>query len=305
MRKNDDKSTKWVLVFLALVLVTILAAALLSSVRSKEEMLSLRAEIDQQRVTILDYEDLLAEKEEQLAVHKELLGIFQRQSSNAAYDFSQIRQMVSQATQTVEDLKKLEESDGELLAKYSKVYFLNEHYYPENLTYLPNDLLISERNQQIKKEVLPFLTDMLAAMRSDGLSPRIVSAFRSFDYQGELKNSNVVTYGTSVASQFVADQGYSEHQLGTTVDIANPDTGAEMLGFDITEEYQWLLDNAYKYGFILSYPEDNSYYAFEPWHWRFVGIALATELNSKGKYFYDMLQRDINTYRINMFDTTQ
>lgn len=296
---------KVVLVSAVLVLAISLAGALISRSNLEEEVLALRTEAEHQRVTILDYEDLLAEQEEQLEVHKELLGILQKQSANAAYDFSQIRQMVSQATQTVEDIKKLEEADGELLAKYSKVYFLNEHYSPENLAYIPSDIVASERNQQVKGEVLPFLTEMFAAMEAEGLSPRVISAFRSFGYQENLKNNHKVTYGTSVSNQFVADQGYSEHQLGTTVDIVNAEIGSDMLRFDTTDEYKWLLANAHKYGFVLSYPEDNSYYAFEPWHWRFVGVALAAELNGQGKHFYDMPQRDINTYRINMFDTTQ
>jgi D-alanyl-D-alanine carboxypeptidase len=87
-----------------------------------------------------------------------------------------------------------------------------------------------------------------------------------------LKSQYRVTYGAGTANSFSADQGYSEHQLGTTVDFTTPKVGGTLTGFDKTDSYKWLQNNAYKYGFILSYPSSNGYYIFEPWHWRFVGL---------------------------------
>lgn len=109
-------------------------------------------------------------------------------------------------------------------------------------------------------------------------------------------------YGTG-ANAFSADQGYSEHQLGTAVDltVANQDPVLD-IKFDSTAAFAWLTNNAYRFGFILSYPKNNSYYQYEPWHWRFIGIALATRLHSENKYFYDLDQRDINTYLPSIFD---
>jgi D-alanyl-D-alanine carboxypeptidase len=78
--------------------------------------------------------------------------------------------------------------------------------------------------------------------------------------------------------------------------------GGMLDGFDKTSAYQWMLNNAYKYGFILSYPKNNGYYVFEPWHWRFVGIKLATDLHSQGKNFYDLDQRTIDGYLVSVFD---
>ncbi|PJC82708.1 hypothetical protein CO006_02150, partial [Candidatus Roizmanbacteria bacterium CG_4_8_14_3_um_filter_35_14] len=61
-------------------------------------------------------------------------------------------------------------------------------------------------------------------------------------------------------------------------------------------------ENAYKYGFILSYPKQNTYYQFEPWHWRFVGMTLATKLHDTNQYFYNLAQREIDLYLISIFD---
>jgi D-alanyl-D-alanine carboxypeptidase len=108
-------------------------------------------------------------------------------------------------------------------------------------------------------------------------------------------------YGSG-ANTFSADQGYSEHQLGTTVDITDETVGGTYASFAQTEAYEWLLDNAYKHGFILSYPEGNEFYIFEPWHWRFVGTDLARDLQRSDDDFYTMDQREIDKYRLEMFD---
>jgi len=111
-----------------------------------------------------------------------------------------------------------------------------------------------------------------------------------------------MTYGAGTANSFSADQGYSEHQLGTAIDFISSGQGGVLDGFDNTAAYQWMQANAYKYGFILSYPKDNGYYEYEPWHWRFVGVKLATDLHNQGKNFYDLDQRVIDNYLTTVFD---
>ena len=78
--------------------------------------------------------------------------------------------------------------------------------------------------------------------------------------------------------------------------------GILSIDFETTTEYAWLQNNAYKYGFTLSYPENNEYYVYEPWHWRFVGTELAQKLHDDNLYFYDMDQRTIDEYLISIFD---
>ncbi|MEO7596994.1 MAG: M15 family metallopeptidase, partial [Candidatus Paceibacterota bacterium] len=193
-------------------------------------------------------------------------------------------------------------TDPELLKKYSKVYFLNEHYVPLSLRTIDPDYLSPKAtNKEISSDVWPFLRDLFQNAADDGLSLQALSAYRSFGTQSALKASYTFTYGAGTANRFSADQGYSEHQLGTTLDFTTAKTGV-LEGFNITPEYKWLQDNAHKYGFVLSYPLGNTYYKFEPWHWRFVGVALATKLHEDGEYFYDTDQRVIDTYLANLFD---
>jgi LAS superfamily LD-carboxypeptidase LdcB len=211
---------------------------------------------------------------------------------------------VASVTNTVSTLEKLQKLDPQLLAKYSKVYFLNENYAPERLAVIPHEYrYVDETEMQIIPQVLPHLTAMLDAANKKGVTLYVFSAYRSFYTQEALKQQYKVTYGAGTANQFSADQGYSEHQLGTAIDLITTGLGGELTpAFDQTEAYAWLADNAHKYGFTLSYPKGNSYYIYEPWHWRFVGVTLATKLYTDGDHFYDLDQRTIDTYLINIFD---
>lgn len=203
---------------------------------------------------------------------------------------------------TVGALSKLSKTDPELLKKYSKVYFLNEHYVPISLSDI-DSTYVSNKNKkyQIHSDVLEKLESMIKAGNDEGVSLLVLSAYRSFQTQTILKDNYKMIYGAG-ANKFSADQGYSEHQLGTTVDFTTQKTNGKLEGFDKTPEYKWMKENAYKYGFIISYPSGNAYYKYEPWHWRYVGVALATKLHEDGKYFYDVDQRIIDNYLINIFD---
>lgn len=204
---------------------------------------------------------------------------------------------------TVGTLDKLSKTDKELLQKYSKVYFLNEHYIPSRLTKINSDYVYDKsRTLEFHADVYPFLRNLLEEAEDDDIDLKIASAYRSFGTQTSLKANYKQTYGVGTANTFSADQGYSEHQLGTTVDFTTSKIGGGLAGFDATPAYEWLTKNAHKYGFILSYPKGNAYYVYEPWHWRFVGVELAEELHDEDETFYGTDQRDIDKYLVNIFD---
>jgi D-alanyl-D-alanine carboxypeptidase len=203
---------------------------------------------------------------------------------------------------TLGDLDKLAKIDEELLQKYSKVYFLNENYIPPKIEEISDRYILEGKEpQSFDSRALDFLEDMFRDARRDDIDLKVVSAYRSFDEQSTLKGQFTQVYGSG-ANAFSADQGYSEHQLGTTVDITDESVGGTFASFADTEAYEWLLDNAYKHGFILSYPKGNDFYIFEPWHWRFVGEDLARDLQRSDDSFYTMDQREIDEYRLEMFD---
>jgi LAS superfamily LD-carboxypeptidase LdcB len=245
----------------------------------------------------LSYADAKERLDNTLAENSELRA----KLTNASATLETFAGTIGDISSTVGNLQKLKELDPELLKKYSKVYFLNENYLPKGLTEIEAKYAYADKKMLFLEDAYPFLKSMLDDSEKEGLSLKIVSAYRSFAEQSGLKSAYTVTYGSG-ANKFSADQGYSEHQLGTTIDFTNPKVGATFVGFDKTKEYAWLVENAYKYGFILSYPPGNSYYINEPWHWRFVGKALANRLHIEKENFYDLTERQIDPYLLKLFD---
>jgi D-alanyl-D-alanine carboxypeptidase len=233
---------------------------------------------------------------------KENLDIALRESAEKSKSFAN---ELDNVTNTLERFERAKEIDPQLLQKYSKVYFLNENYTPSALTEIDTKYLVNkDKPIQIHDRIWLFLKNMLDAAAADGVTIQVASGYRSFATQSQLKASYKVTYGSG-ANAFSADQGYSEHQLGTTLDVTTPSIGGGLvINFEKTKEFEWLQNNAYKYGFILSYPKNNSYYIYEPWHWRFVGLDLALKLHNENKHFYDLDQRDINSYQMNFFSAS-
>jgi D-alanyl-D-alanine carboxypeptidase len=220
------------------------------------------------------------------------------QTKNSAFE-----NQINEISGTVNTLQKLSTTDPELLKKYSKIYFLNDNYVPASLSAIDQQYLYDKtRSELIFSGVLPYLDSLLAAAARAGVTLQVVSAYRSFYEQATLKLGYKITYGAGTANQFSADQGYSEHQLGTAVDFGSPAVKNLLTQFASSTSYQWLTDNAYQFGFTLSYPPDNTYYQFEPWHWRFVGVGLAAKLHSNHEYFYNLSQREIDSYLVSLFN---
>ncbi|MFM2357686.1 MAG: hypothetical protein RJA61_423 [Candidatus Parcubacteria bacterium] len=214
-----------------------------------------------------------------------------------------VEQVVGSISGSVGSLQKLALLDPELLKKYSKVFFMNENYVPKHLANVSDQYLYStKKSEQFLTEASPFLRQLLDTAKASGVTLFVKSGYRSFAEQQSLKTTYSVIYGAGTANSFSADQGYSEHQLGTTVDFITQGLNGQLEGFEKTEAYSWLVNNAHRFGFILSYPEGNSHYVFEPWHWRFVGVKLASDLHTRNIHFYDMDQREIDGYLIKIFD---
>ncbi|MFA7302220.1 MAG: M15 family metallopeptidase [Candidatus Paceibacterota bacterium] len=226
-----------------------------------------------------------------------------QERQNVQYQLGGVKDQVGSINGTVTNLQKLSKTDPELLAKYSKVFFLSENYAPARLAVMPPEYQYDEKKRlQLVPEVLSYLQKMLDQAREEEVALYAHSAYRSFNTQEALKGQYAITYGPGTANTFSADQGYSEHQLGTTVDLITKGTNGQLSGFDKTPAYAWVVANAHRYGFVLSYPQKNAYYIFEPWHWRFVGVKLATDLHNQKKNFYELDQRTIDTYLVNIFD---
>jgi len=270
--------------------------------QTNEYIGSLVTKINNHKDELAIKEDVIKELSDELEMTADELNDTEDRLRDERDRNDAMEDQINEIAGTVSDLDKLSKTDKELLQKYSKVYFLNEHYIPESIKEIDKEWKYTEdKDLKLHSKVMPFFDDMLEDALDDGVELWVVSAYRSFAQQAQLKGAYTVTYGSG-ANSFSADQGFSEHQLGTTMDFTTRGLGGGLDGFETTTAYQWLLDNAYKYGFVLSYPENNSYYVYEPWHWRFVGIKLAKDLHRADAHFYDWDQREIDKYLLNIFD---
>lgn len=244
----------------------------------------------------------IAELSERLALSSEELEDIERDLRREKNRNEDFEDQIKAISGTVGVLDKLSKTDEELLQKYSRTYFLNENFIPMKLVKVNDKYVLSGKKEQyFHGDAVEFLNDMIDEAKEDGFDLKIVSAYRSFDEQEDVKGQFTQVYGSG-SNAFSADQGYSEHQLGTTVDLTDQITSGAYLSFASTPEYKWLLANAHRFGFILSYPEGNTFYIFEPWHWRFVGVDLASDLHKEDSHFYEWDQRKIDEYLVNIFD---
>lgn len=158
--------------------------------------------------------------------------------------------------------------------------------------YVPTDLHTPNMNvesasMQINSQTATALEALDAAAKLAGINLIVVSAYRSYDEQTRTYQSMVSGYGQTEADRQSARPGHSEHQTGWTADLGSAnDTSCRLeTCFADTPEGKWLAANAYKYGFIIRYPEGKEHitgYAYEPWHLRYVGVELAEEMHRTG-----------------------
>lgn len=189
-------------------------------------------------------------------------------------------------------------SDGDyLLALVTKETTLKSTYRPEDLRPIPAYMYPS-RELYLREEALSYLTALWHAAEADGVTLHILSAYRSYDYQKGLFESYAERHGEEEANRFSARPGQSEHQLGTAVDFGG--TAVDFrAAFADTPQGRWLAENAHKYGFAMSYPENMEHitgYIFEPWHYRFVGVDNALEWKMSGKTLKEYLENKQQFY---------
>ena len=162
-------------------------------------------------------------------------------------------------------------------------FMVSSDYVPENLVAVDLPMAADSTNNMMRKDAATALLSMAEDASKEGLSIGIRSAYRSYADQEEVYYYYIDLYGYSYATQLVAVPGYSEHQLGLGVDLTSQSViDGTYSAFGDTEEYNWVIENGYKYGYILRYPDDKTDITGtmnEPWHFRYVGVEVATEIH--------------------------
>lgn len=183
----------------------------------------------------------------------------------------------------------------DLFTLVTRTYPLSRNYAPGDLVailpYFPMGVTLGYPTE-VRQVILQPLIAIVEAMQSDGLAPFIISGYRSYSAQAIARQKWEGKYPAWV-DQISAIPGTSEHQLGTTVDFGSPEL-PDIVGepdiqfhtyFYMTREGVWLEEHAHEYGFTLSYPRDTlelTGFYYEPWHYRYVGVEMATMLKAQG-----------------------
>lgn len=174
------------------------------------------------------------------------------------------------------NVKETDESKGNAML-VNKYHYLNENYSPNDIVEISN--WYAYEGHSVKEEVYNQYKKMWNKAHDEGLTFLVNSSYRTMEEQKkEYDNSS---------DEYASHPGFSEHQTGLALDIVTH----KIIGndFENTDEFDWLQNNAYKYGFILRYPkdkEDITGYKYESWHYRYLGVELAKKVY-ESKLTYD------------------
>ena len=164
-------------------------------------------------------------------------------------------------------------------------------------SYNPDLVYVCGTSERLDSKVAKHYEKMFEAAQKDGVYLTPCSGYRSYDLQ-ERNYNNKIAYYESLgyskedaavkAATIIMPPGSSEHNLGYAMDIVCVDEW-----FEDTDEFQWLMENAADYGFILRYPKDKqdiTKVTYEPWHWRYVGVEAAKEIKASGQVLEEYLK---------------
>ena len=178
------------------------------------------------------------------------------------------------------DMDKEDYADPVIVSRYSTDMLVNKHrsltedYEPEDLVSVDSEYAADDTQAGARIAVNAFIS-MYKAAKKDGYDLVINSSYRSYQDQVELCDSYRELYGDNYVKNYVAQPGFSEHQTGLSFDIGSRNSNI----FAESPEYEWIQENAHKYGFIQRFPskyEAITGFRAEPWHYRYVGKKIAT-----------------------------
>ncbi len=181
-----------------------------------------------------------------------------------------------------------------VLVLCNKNYRLPDDFLPAELVDIPSDYYVHDGKEYKMEKIAAeaFIEMSIAARNEANLDIRVISGYRTQSYQEMLYNHYANNYGKDEADTYSARPRHSEHETGLCCDVNMVDTS-----FENTPEFEWMMDNAANYGFILRYPkgkEQITGYIYEPWHWRYVGSEVAWSVLQSGltydEYYHQNLE---------------
>lgn len=178
--------------------------------------------------------------------------------------------------------------DTDMTMLINKFYSLPQDYVPNDLVPITEYVCVQGQDYscqaveqiELRQEVAKAYLDFAKAAEKEGIHLALIAGYRSYDYQKGLWDYAANTQGQDYADTYYARPGQSEHNSGLCLDLTF--NGHPFNEIENYEGYDWILDNASKYGFILRYPKDKidvTRYSYESWHFRYVGKGVAQTID--------------------------
>lgn len=193
--------------------------------------------------------------------------------------------------------KYINTTDTQYLVLLNKTHPSGQHYAPSDLVKLDSSMTLYGKEIELRKYPAMATEALIKELHALGYTDIVVtSGYRSYAYQQSLFNTYLEQemaahpgWSREQAAEFVATYsavpGTSEHHTGDVIDLISVNYVSLDETFAQNPAYEWLVNNAHHFGFILRYPEDKTHitgYSYEPWHYRFVGVKAATEIFEQG-----------------------
>lgn len=224
--------------------------------------------------------------EKQVEADNKLQGALQKAGVPELLATNVMKQVRSNQESFSNAVAEIIDQDYYLWCLVDKKYSLDAAYEPEDLLVLKSGAYFVNRSGlRLRKAAAAALENMAYGAKKDGVTLVVSSCYRSYDYQQQVYERNVKQMGQAAADRESARPGHSQHQLGLAVDFGSIDDS-----FAATTQGRWLDNNAWRYGWSLSYPqgyEAITGYRWESWHYRYVGPELSRFIRT----YFDGIQQ--------------
>lgn len=185
------------------------------------------------------------------------------------------------------NIKETDTSKNELML-VNKFYGLSESYEPSDLVNVSSTY--GYEGKKVSESIYDSLTNMLDAAKENGYTLLVNQGYRSYADQLEAYTDIEDVNGTEVADARAARAGHSEYQTGLSVELST-------YGAEVGTETEWLLDNSYRFGFVVRYPEgtsDITCFTSDAWRVRYVGRDVATKMHNENITFDEYYEFYLN-----------
>ena len=210
---------------------------------------------------------------------------------------------IEYATDISQYIEYINSKDEYIYTLLNKQNPIDEEFEPDDLAAIPSAFSRKDKTIYLQNTAMMALEAMFNDMMADGITDAYIqSSYRSHSYQAMLFNmyiENEMANGLSreeaekMANKYSAKPEYSEHRTGLAIDFTTKSIGGAVDDiFETTEAFSWLKENAWKYGFVLRYPEDKENitgYMYESWHYRFVGLDVSSIMFQTGLCYEEYL----------------